>query len=382
MGVMFPLVEYGLQTILACDAFGIAFVLNLCFFEIPMNFEKLVFSQIVDQIHREEFSRCVNSHPMPRASRSFSARDQFLSMAFAQITYRESLRDIEACLNHSPHLYFMGFRGHVTRTNLAYANEHRHWKVYEQLAQILIKKARLLHKSETSSPDLEEVVYALDSSTIDLCLTIFPWAKFRKTKAAIKLHTLIDLNGNIPVFICTSDGLLHDVNVLDVLIIERNAIYVMDRGYVDYARLFSIHHAGAYFVTRTKRNMKFRVIESQAFDSTSGVRCDQIIRLSSDKGKADYPEVLRRISYRDSVTGKRITFLTNIFHLSSVIVARLYKNRWQIELFFKWIKQNLRIKTFFGTSDNAVKTQIWIAASVYLLIMILKKQAGIKKSFV
>lgn len=345
-----------------------------------MNTGRTIFSQIIDTLDRKEFQRCVSVYPMPRESRSFTARDQFLSMAFAQVTFRESLRDIEACLNGCRHLYSMGFRGNITRTNLAYANEHRNWRIYADLAQVLIRRARKLYAEDTHGLDIDEMVYALDASTIDLCLTIFPWAHFRKTKAAIKLHTMIDLQGSIPVFISITDGSVHDVNALDQIAFEPGSIYVMDRGYVDFSRLYRIHQAGAFFVTRAKSNMAFYVSKSRPIDKTTGLRCDQNIGLRTAKSKRDYPEKLRRICFVDAETGKRLVFITNHFGLPAITIAHIYKSRWHIELFFKWIKQNLRIKTFYGTTENAVKTQIWIAICVYLMVACLNKTHGINES--
>jgi hypothetical protein len=339
-----------------------------------MNHGHLVFSQITDIFHRELFQRCVAKHPMPRSSRGFSARDQLLTMVFAQLTYRSSLRDVEACLSGNPNLYAMGIRGDPTRTNIAYANKHRSWKVYEDFAQLLIKKVRPLYLNDSSPVGLDEMVYAFDSSTIDLCLSLFPWAKFRKTKSAVKLHTMIDLRGSIPVFISITDGKVHDVNALDQLVVEPGSIYALDRGYVDFCRLYRLHSDGGFFVTRAKKNMVFRVCRSTIVDKFTGLNCDQTIRLKSVKARESYPEILRRVSYTDASTGKRLVFLTNNFYLPAIKIAEVYKGRWQIELFFKWIKQNLRIKTFFGNSENAVKTQIWIAISTYLMVASLNKQ--------
>ena len=334
-----------------------------------MNQGHLVFSQITDVFHREQFQRCVSKYPMPRASRNFFARDQFLTMAFAQLTYRASLRDVEAYLAGNP-----------TRTNIAYANANRSWRVYEDFAQLLIKKVRPLYQSDPSPVGLDVMVYAFDASTIDLFLTLFPWATLRKTKEAVKLHTIIDLRGSIPVFMSITDGNVHDVNALDDLVIEPGSIYALDRGYVDFGRLYRLHSDGGFFVTRAKKNMVFHVCESRSVDKISGLRCDQTIRLKTKKSKKDYPEVLRRVSYVDATSGKRLVFLTNNFHLPAIKVAEVYKGRWHIELFFKWIKQNLRIKTFFGNSENAVKTQIWIAVSMYLIVASLKKQLGLDMS--
>jgi len=341
-----------------------------------MNNGRLVFSQITDVLDPTQLTRCMQLYPLRRSTRTFSARDQFLSMAFAQLTFRESLRDIEACLRNSPHLYAMGIRGNVTRTNLAYANEHRDWRVYEALGHILIRKARSLYASEDTGLGIEEMVYALDSTTIDLCLTLFPWATFRTTKSAIKLHTQIDLKGPIPVFIRITEGSVHDVNILDLISIEPGSIYVLDRGYVDFARLFRIETAKAFFVTRAKRNLKFYVVASNPVDKTVGLKCDQVIRLSIAKSKSDYAGKIRRIHYVDPETGQSLIFLTNHFALPAITIASIYKSRWTIELFFKWIKQNLRIKAFYGTTENAVKTQIWIAICVYLMVACLNKMHG------
>lgn len=345
-----------------------------------MNSGRLIFTQIIDMLDRKEFQRSMNLHPMPRVSKGMTARDQFLAMAFAQITFRESLRDIEAGLKGCPHLYAMGVRGNITRTNLAYANEQRDWQVYEALAQVLIRKARRLHAGDSNGLDLDEMVYAVDSSTIDLCLSMFPWANFRKTKSAIKLHTQIDLIGSIPVFMRITEGAKHDVHFLNQMIFEAGSIYVFDRGYLDFTCLFGIERANAFFVIRSKTNIRFHVAESRPVDKSTGLRCDQTIRLSTARSKRSYPQLLRRISYMDTETGKRLTFLTNHFGLSAIRIAEIYKARWQIELFFKWIKQNLRIKAFYGTSENAVRTQIWIAISVYLMVACLNKLNGIDES--
>jgi hypothetical protein len=345
-----------------------------------MNTGRLVFTQVTDVLDPKQLSRCVNSYPMPRASKGMTARDQFLAMAFAQITFRESLRDIEACLRGCAHRYAMGIRGNITRTNLAYANEHRDWRVYEALAQILIRKARRLYAGDSNGLDLDEMVYAVDASTIDLCLSVFPWAHFRSTKAAIKLHTQIDLTGPVPVFMRITDGSVHDVHFMDQIDYHPGSIYVFDRGYLDFSRLFRIETARSYFVIRSKSNTRFYVLESRPVDKTTGLRCDQTIRLKTKKGKRDYPRGLRRISYVDTVSGKRLVFLTNHFDLPALTIAAIYKSRWQIELFFKWIKQNLRIKAFFGTTENAVRTQIWIALCVYLLVACLNKIHGFNES--
>jgi transposase len=344
-----------------------------------MNTGRLVFTQVTDTLDPAQLARCVSRYPMPRSSRTFSARDQFLSMAFAQMTYRESLRDIEACLRGSSHLYAMGIRGNITRTNLAYANENRDWRVYRDLAQVLIRKARRLYAAESHGLDIDEMVYALDSTTIDLCLSMFPWATFRQSKSAIKLHTLMDLRGSIPVFISITEGSVHDVNILDKILFEAGSIYVMDRGYVDFGRLRRIDQARAFFVTRAKSNLRFYVSRSNLIDRSTGLRCDQVIGLCTTKSKTLYPEKLGRIRYIDPETGKSLTFLTNHFELPALTIAAIYKSRWNIELFFKWIKQNLRIKALYGTSTNAVKTQIWIAICVYLMVACLNKMHGINE---
>ena len=345
-----------------------------------MNEGRLIFTQVIDLLDRKEFQRCINLHPMPRVSRSMTARDQFLAMAFAQITFREGLRDIEACLRGSNHLYAMGIRGNITRTNLAYANEFRDWRVYEALAQILIRKARRLYAEDSNELDLEELVYAIDSTTIDLCLSLFPWATFRRAKGAIKLHTQIDLKGPIPVFIGITGGSKQDFHFLDQIAYEAGSIYVFDRGYNDYGRLHTIHKAGAFFVIRAKANTAFYVCKSRSVDKSTGLRCDQIIRLNNYRAKRKYPDQIRRISFVDSKTGKRLVFLTNHFGLPALTITLIYKSRWKIELFFKWIKQNLRIKAFYGNSENAVCTQIWIAICVYLMVACLNKTHGINES--
>jgi transposase len=346
-----------------------------------MNAGRPVFSQIVDVIYRAQFDRCVSNHPMPRKSKSFSARDQFLCMAFAQLTFRESLRDIEACLRSQANLlYAMGIRGLVTRTNLAYANEHRNWRVYFELAQVLIRKARKLYASDRYILEIDEMVYAIDASTIDLCMSLFPWARFRKGKSAIKLHAMIDLNGSIPAFVAVTEGKVHEINALDWIIFEAGAFYVMDRGYVDFARLDRIHTALAFFVIRAKSNMRYYVRESRQVDKSTGLRADQTIRLNGPRTKGLYRRDLRRISFLDTETGKLLVFVTNNFEIDAIVIAKIYKARWQIELFFKWIKQNLRVKAFYGLSENAVRTQIWIAICVYLMVAILNKTLRIEQS--
>jgi hypothetical protein len=342
---------------------------------------KLVFAQVMEFVPLSVFRRCVAKYQGNRKVRTFTCLDQFLCMAFAQITYRESLRDIEACLrSQSNKLYHMGIRGTVSRSTLADANEQRDWRIYAELAHTLIATARSLYSTEPFIEELDETVYALDSTTIDLCLSLFPWATFRKRKGAVKLHTLLDLRGNIPTFIYISDGKLHDVNVLDILPLEPGAFYVMDRGYVDFERLYAITRAAAFFVTRAKSNLKFRRLYSRQVDRATGMICDQTIVLTGPISKKDYPEKLRRIKYNDPQSGKTLVFLTNNFTLPTLTIAQLYRSRWQVELFFKWIKQNLRIKTFYGTSENAVKTQVWIAISVYVLVAIMKKQLRLQES--
>lgn len=304
--------------------------------------------------------------------------DQFLCMAFAQLTYRESLRDIEACLRAmQSKLYHMGIRGRVSKSTLADANENRDWRIYADFAQVLIHIARGLYAKENFGIELDQTVYALDSTTIDLCLSLFPWAKFRKHKAGVKLHTLLDLRGNIPTFIRITEALVHDVNILDDIIPEAGAFYIMDRGYLDFARLYIFHQCLAFFVTRTKENFQFRRLYSHPVDKSTGLQCDQTIVLTGFYSLKDYPERLRRIRYVDKETEQNLVFLTNCFTLSPITIAQLYKCRWQVELFFKWIKQHLRIKAFFGTTENAVKTQIWIAISVYVLVAIIKKQLNL-----
>lgn len=347
----------------------------------PMHSGKLVFSQIMNHLPLKEFHRCVERYQGHHKVQSFSCLDQFLCLAFAQLTYRESLRDIEACLSaQQGKLYHMGIRSAVSRSTLAYANETRDWKIYADFAKVLIHTARELYAGDDFGLELTQTVYALDSTTIDLCLAAFPWAHFRKTKAAIKLHTLLDLRGNIPAFIRISDGKMHDVNVLDEMIPEAGSFYIMDRGYLDFARLHFLTERLAFFVTRSKSNMGFRRLYSHAVEKTSGVPCDQTIMLSGFYSAKDYPDKMRRIHYFDQETEKDLTFLTNNFTLPSLIVARLYKCRWQVELFFKWIKQHLRIKKFYGTSENAVKTQVWTAISIYVLVAILKKRLKLEES--
>jgi len=343
--------------------------------------ERTIFSQVMDFLPLKKFRKCVARYRGQHQVKKFSCLDQYLCMAFAQLTCRESLRDIEACLRAmGPKLYHAGFRGRISRSTLADANERRDWRIYADFAQALIQIARPLYAGEDLGLDLDNTVYALDASTIDLCLSVFPWAHFRKTKAAVKLHTLLDLQGNIPTFIHISDGKLHDVNVLDILLPEPGTFYIMDRGYLDFARLYTLACAGAFFVIRAKSNTRFRRRYSHEVDRSTGVICDQTIVLTGVKSAKDYPQPLRRVKYRDEEIQKTFNFLTNNFNVSSVTVADLYKNRWQVELFFKWIKQHLRIKSFFGTSANAVKTQIWIAVSVYVLVAIIKKRLNLTAS--
>jgi len=342
---------------------------------------RTIFSQIMDFLPLYQFHQCVNRYNGDKRIRSFSCLDQFMCMAFAQLTYRESLRDIECCLRAmQPKLYHMGIKGKISRSTLADANEKRDWRIYHDFAHILINTARELYAHDDFGLELDETVYALDASTIDLCLSLFPWAKFRKKKAAIKLHTLLDLRGNIPVFIAITDGKVHDVNILDELIPEPGAIYVMDRGYLDFGRLYTINQYCAFFVIRLKTNSRYRRIYSRPVDKSTGLKCDQIIALTTYKGKKDYPEKLRRVKFVDPEKKQLFNFLTNQLILPALTITELYKNRWAIELFFKWIKQHLRIKSFFGTSENAVKTQIWTAISVYVLVAIIKKRLNIERS--
>jgi len=343
--------------------------------EQSMNAGRTVFAQVMDFLPKRRFQTIVERYHGEYKVRHFSCLDQFLCMAFAQLTYRESLRDIEACLSAQPEkLYHLGIRTRVRRSTLADANETRDWRIFADLGQVLIQTARDLYAGFDLGVDLDQAVYALDSTTIDLCLALFPWAKFRRRKGGIKLHTLLDLRGSIPSFILVSPAKMHDVNVLDVLLFEPGAFYIFDRGYIDFVRLYHLHQSGAFFVTRSKKNTLFRVVESRLVEEGTGVRCDQTIRLTGLHSQTDYAAPLRRITYRDAETGKVYVFLSNNFLLSALTIAQLYKARWQVELFFKWIKQHLRIKAFLGTSDNAVKTQVWIAVSVYVIVAILKKR--------
>ena len=346
-----------------------------------MNMGKLVFAQITAHLPLTTFRRCVARYGGEHKVKTFSCLEQYLCMAFAQLTYRESLRDIEACLRaQAGKLYHLGIQSRVSRSTLADANEVRDWRMYADFAQSLIGIARRLYAAEPFGVDLKETVYALDASTIDLCLSVFAWAPFRSTKAAIKLHTLLDLRGNIPTFLHISDGKLHDVNVLDLLLPQPGAFYVMDRAYLDFERLARLHAAGSFFVTRAKSNLKAERRYSHPVDRSTGLLCDQTIVLTGFYSRQDFDTPLRRIKFRDPKTGKRLVFLTNHFALPAITITELYRCRWQVELFFKWIKQHLRIKVFFGTSENAVKTQIWIAISVYVLVAIVKKRLNLSAS--
>jgi len=340
-----------------------------------MHTGRIVFSQLMDFLPKKQFDKCARRYRGDYRTKTFSCFDQYLCMAFAQITFRQSLRDIETCLRAmQPKLYHCGIRGNVSRNTLANANEHRNWRIYADFAQVLIDKARKLYANEDFGTQLKHTAYALDSTTIDLCLSLFPWAKFREHKTAVKVHTLMDLRGSIPSFICITDGKVHDVNILDELVLETGAIYIMDRGYLDFARLYTFTQNLSTFITRAKSNLDYHRLCHRKVDKSTGLRCDQTIKLNGFYASQDYPAALRRISYFDLDTNKKLVFLTNNFALPALTIARLYKCRWQIEIFFKWIKQYLRIKTFFGTTKNAVKTQIWIAISVYVLVAIVKKE--------
>jgi transposase len=346
-----------------------------------MNSGRTVFSQLVEHLSHKEFQKCVARYGSDRYAKKLTCWQQFLAMAFAQLTYRESLRDIEACLGAvGGKLYHMGFGSSVARSTLADANENRDWRIYADFAHTLIATARQLYAFEASGVDLDSTLYALDSTTIDLCLNLFPWAKFRKHKAAVKMHTLLDLRGSIPTFIRITDGKVHDVNILDEIQIESGAFYVMDRGYVDFKRLYIFTLHSAFFVVRTKSNVLLQRRYSRPVDKSTGVRSDHTVILTAPGSASVYPDPLRRVTYRDPETGKRLKFLTNNFTLPALTIAHLYKNRWAVELFFRWIKMHLRIKAFYGTSENAVKTQIWIAVSVYVLVAIVRKRLDIKAS--
>ncbi len=346
-----------------------------------MNIGRTVFSQLIDHVPNKDFQKCVSRYDGERHAKSFSCWDQFLSMVFAQLTYRESLRDIEACLHSiGGKLYHMGFRSKVARSTLADANEFRDWRIYADFAQVLIALARPLYAQDPIGVELNESLYALDSTTIDLCLSLFPWAKFRKHKAAVKMHTLLDLHGNIPTFIRITDGKVHDVNILDEIAPEAGAFYVMDRGYVDFERLFVFTLCSAFFVVRTKENVVLQRRYSHPVDTLTGLRSDHTVILTTLESAKVYPDALRRIHYLDAETNQRLKFLTNNFILPALTIAQIYKSRWQVELFFKWIKQHLRIKSFYGTNENAVKTQIWIAVSVYVLVAIVRKRLALDKT--
>jgi len=346
-----------------------------------MNGNRTLFSQIMDYLPLNDFRRCVKRYSGNYRVRTFSCLDQFFCMAFAQLTYRESLRDIEACLRSMQNkLYHLGIRGRVSRNTLAHANERRDWRIYADFAQVLIDQARRLYRDDDFGVELERTVYALDTTTIDLCLSLFPWARFVKSKGAIKLHTVLDLRGSIPTFIKITDGRADELCLLDELIPEAGSYYIMDRGYLDFARLHTLHLFQTYFVIRSKKDTRFRRVYSRPVDKTTGLICDQTIRLTGVYTHNYYPEQLRRVRFYDVETDNDLVFFTNNFNLPAITIAQLYKCRWQIELFFRWIKQNLRIKSFYGTSINAVKTQIWIAVSVYVLVAILKKQLKIEVS--
>lgn len=340
-----------------------------------MNSGRTIFAQLMEFLPLADFRRCVQRYRGDYKIQSFSCLDQFLCLAFAQLTYRESLRDIEACLRtQESKLYHMGFRGHVSRNNLAHANEHRDWRIFADFAQGLIRTARDLYQYEPFGVELDETVYAFDSTTIDLCLTLFPWAQFRRRKSAVKVHTLLDLRGSIPVNVYVTGGQVHDVNLMDELLPEPGAFYLFDRGYLDFARLYAFTQACAFFITRAKENTQFYTRRFHPVDKSAGLRSDQTIRLTGPKTSRLYPDPLRRIHYFDAERQSRLIFLTNNFVLPALIITQLYRCRWQVELFFRWIKQHLRIKAFYGTSENAVKIQIWVAISVYVLVAIMKKQ--------
>lgn len=347
-----------------------------------MNQGKTVFAQLMSVMSKYEFGKCVDRYKGNYKVQSFTCLEHFYVMCFAQLTYRESLRDIEVCLTAlSSKLYHSGIKKPVPKSTLAEANEKRNWQIYADFAQILIQEARMLYKDDNVLlTDIDSIAYALDSSTIDLCLSLFPWAKFRKKKAAVKMHTLLDLRGSIPTFIDITDGLCADVNVLDKMVFESESIYIMDRGYVDYTRLYRITTEKAFFITRAKTGMAFRRVYSSTIDKSTGLRCDQRIKLTGFYAKKEYPEYLRRIKYVDKETAKTYVFLTNNFILPVITIAQLYKERWKVELFFKWIKQHLRIKAFYGTSYNAVCCQIWIAICAYLLVAITKKRLGLEQN--
>lgn len=346
-----------------------------------MHSGQLILSQLFEFLPKHEFAKCVARYQGNRRARRFRCWDQFLVMAFAQLTFRESLRDIETCLRAMPQkLYHAGIKGSVARSTLAEANENRDWRIWADFAQLLIAEARRLHAGDSFGVRLKAPVYVFDTTTIDLCLTLFPWAQFRKAKSAVKMHTLLDLRGNIPCFIRITAGSVHEVNALDELPLEAGAYYVMDRGFVDFARLYRFHQARSFFIIRGKCNLDYRVQESRSVDTPAGLKADQSIRLRGVVTRNHYPELLRRISFTDPSSGVHFVFLTNNFTLAASTICRLYHCRWEVELFFKWIKQYLRIKAFFGTSENAVKTQLWIAVSMYVLVAIVKKRLAVTQS--
>jgi hypothetical protein len=346
-----------------------------------MHAGKLVFAQLMAHLPLHTFRQCIANFPSRYPTLKFTHLDQFLCLAFAQLTYRESLRDIETCLRaHQAKLYHLGIRSRIAKSTLADANESRDWRIYQAFALSLIQTARTLYASDSFAVDLEQTVYALDTTTIDLCLSVFPWARFRQTKAAVKMHTLLDLRGNIPTFIHISDGKMHEVNVLDILMPEAGSFYIMDRGFTDFARWFALHQAQAFFVIRGKSNLQFHRVYSRTVDKSTGLLCDQTIALTGITASKDYTSHLRRIKFHDAEHDRNLVFLTNNFELPALTIAQLYRCRWQVELFFKWIKQHLRIKRFYGTTENAVKTQIWIAISVYVLVAIVKKRLKIGAS--
>ncbi len=343
-----------------------------------MNSGQTVFRQLLQLLPRHDFNLCVRRYGGDYRARSFSTFDQFLCLAYAQMSGRESLRDIETCLNsHREKLYHAGFRSSVSRSTLADANERRDWRIFQDFGQVLIRMAQQLYQDEPFALELDQPLYAFDSTTIDLCLTLFPWAEFRRTKAAVKMHTLIDLRGAIPTYVTVTTGKVHDVRMLDALPVTEDAIYTMDRAYIDFSRLYALHQQGAFFVVRAKDNFRFKRLYSAPKDKDAGVRADQTISLVTNKSKNGYPEKLRRVSYVDKERGKRLVFLTNNFTIPALTVAEIYKQRWQVELFFKWVKQHLRIKSFYGTSINAVKSQIWVALSIYLLVVIARKKLNL-----
>jgi len=344
-----------------------------------MNTQPTVFAQIMAFLPMHEFRKCVQRYRGDYKVKRFSCLDQFLCLAFAQLTYRESLRDIVSCLQTMKNrLYHMGIRSNVSRNNLAHANERRDWRIYADFAHVLITEARTLYRDEDIGLDLQNTIYAFDSTTIDLCLSLFPWAFFRKRKGAIKLHTLLDLRGSIPSFIHITEGKTHDVRILDVLPLEPGSFYILDRGYLDYSRLYTLHQGRAFFVTRAKSNLRSRRLRSRTVDKTMDLTSDQTIVLTCPKSKAEYPEPLRRVRFYDRENDRHLIFLTNNFLLPALTIAKLYKLRWHVELFFRWIKQNLRIKSFYGTSENAVRTQIWVAIAIYALVAIIRKRMDLK----